>query len=540
VNLFSGAIFIQQTIGWDIYWSILLLLSVTSVCTITGGLSAVMWTETAQSIIMIFGSGTLTILALNKIGGFRNLYKEYMKAVPSIIPANLTECAVPKPNSFLLLRSINDPDMPWLGFILGQTTASIWYWCTDQMMVQRLLAAKSLSHSQGGVLFAGYLKLLPFFLIILPGMISRILYPNEVACVAPEECLKYCQNENSCSNTAYPKLVLGLMPSPLKGLLMSVMLAALMSDLSSIFNSSSTLFTCDIWPLFRKKASNMELMVVGRAFVVVMILISIAWIPIIQSMQNGQLYLYIQDVGSNLAPPIAAIYIMAVLFKRVNEPGVFWALMVGLLVGCARMFLNLIYNEPNCGDLDVRPYFVRIHYMYFAIILFWITVIICFMISYLTQPPKEYLLIRTTYWSRYDKTERLDEVGEENESIEKNHATNTISISNHGDCESNNQSLPEKNFVQKFIVWFCGLESSKTNKFNDDVNNNLDCIENIDENLQSDRIKPNGIKQIGSIEQTMKEKIILTSALVIIIFLAFFIYIFFSIPNWWKIIFDMS
>lgn len=242
-----------------------------------------MWTETAQSVIMIFGSGTLTILALNKIGGFRNLYKEYMKAVPSIIPANLTECAVPKPNSFLLLRSINDPDMPWLGFILGQTTASIWYWCTDQMMVQRLLAAKSLSHSQGGVLFAGYLKLLPFFLIILPGMISRILYPNEVACVAPEECLKYCQNENSCSNTAYPKLVLGLMPSPLKGLLMSVMLAALMSDLSSIFNrfvkdliclnsfyvvnifnSSSTLFTCDIWPLFRKKASNMELMVVGR------------------------------------------------------------------------------------------------------------------------------------------------------------------------------------------------------------------------------------------------------------------------------------
>lgn len=195
-----------------------------------------MWTETAQSIIIIFGSGTLTLMALNKIDGIGNLYQKYMQAIPARIPVNLTECAVPKQSSFLLLRSYDDIDMPWLGFIFGQTVASIWYWCTDQMMVQRFLAAKSLYHSQGGALFAGYLKLLPFFLIILPGMISRILYTDIVACVDPDECQKYCQNEYSCTNVAYPKLVLGVLPSPLKGLMMSVMLAALMSDLSSIFN----------------------------------------------------------------------------------------------------------------------------------------------------------------------------------------------------------------------------------------------------------------------------------------------------------------
>ena len=123
-----------------------------------------------------------------------------------------------------------------------------------------------------------------------------------------------------------------------------------------------------------------------------MIAISIAWVPIIQTMQNGQLYFYIQDIASNLAPPIAAVYIMAVLFKRVNEPGAFWALMVGFVAGVTRMILNLIYMAPNCGELDERPFIVQIHYMYFAIFIFWITVLICIVVSLSTDPPKKYLV----------------------------------------------------------------------------------------------------------------------------------------------------
>lgn len=124
----------------------------------------------------------------------------------------------------------------------------------------------------------------------------------------------------------------------------------------------------------------------------VMIGISIAWVPVIQEMQSGQLYLYIQDVGSNLAPPIAAVYILAIVFRRINEPGAFWSLMIGLLIGITRMVLNLFYSEPACGYPDTRPAIVKLHYMYFAIFLFWVTVTICTVVSLFTEPPKDYLV----------------------------------------------------------------------------------------------------------------------------------------------------
>lgn len=154
--------------------------------------------------------------AFSLVGGLSGLRAQYAAAVPSVRLSGSTaaaQCGVPKESAWTLLRAWDDPDMPWLGFLLGQTPASIWYWCTDQMMVQRLLAAKSLSHAQGGALFAGFMKVLPMFLIVMPGMISRVLFTDEVACVDPAECTKYCQNPTGCSNVAYPRLVLELMPS---------------------------------------------------------------------------------------------------------------------------------------------------------------------------------------------------------------------------------------------------------------------------------------------------------------------------------------
>ncbi|CAG2112098.1 unnamed protein product, partial [Medioppia subpectinata] len=176
VNLYSGGIFIQQALGWDLYFSVILLLVITSICTVTG---------------------------IIEVGGLGGLRDKYLKAIPASIPSHKYECAIPKEHSFQMLRPLDDPDMPWLGFILGQTPASIWYWCADQMMVQRLLAAKSLSHAQGGTLFAGFLKIFPLFLIIIPGMISRVLYTEEVACVDPNKCMQYCNSPVSCYNTAY-------------------------------------------------------------------------------------------------------------------------------------------------------------------------------------------------------------------------------------------------------------------------------------------------------------------------------------------------
>jgi solute carrier family 5 (sodium/myo-inositol cotransporter), member 3 len=158
VNLFCGALFIKMALDLDLTYSVMFVLAMTAICTITGGLKAAMLTETIQTSIMIIGGCTLMFFSFKKIGSFDNFYKEYMdesyvnKSIPNY------KCALPKENSFQMLRHVKDKEMPWLGFLLGQTPSSIWYWCSDQMMVQRTLAAKSLAHAQGGTLFAGYLK----------------------------------------------------------------------------------------------------------------------------------------------------------------------------------------------------------------------------------------------------------------------------------------------------------------------------------------------------------------------------------------------
>lgn len=524
VNLYSGGIFIQQALGWNLYFSVILLLLVTSICTVTGGLTAVIYTDTFQCLIMILGAGTVAVKSLIEVGGLEGLEQKYMNTIPSYVPPNLTQCALPKEYSFQILRPANDRDMPWAGVIFGQTTASIWYWCADQMMVQRLLAAKSLSHAQGGTLFAGYLKILPLFLIVIPGMISRVLYTDEIACVDPQKCMEYCNNPVSCSNTAYPRLVLGIMPSPFKGLILAVMLAALMSDLSSIFNSSSTLFTCDIYQNIRKKAKISELMIVGRCFVIVMVLISILWIPIIQMMQNGQLYIYIQDIAANLSPPIAAVYLMAIIWKRINECGAFWSLMIGLLIGVLRMVLNIVYHEPSCGDLDLRPTILKLHYMYFSIILFWFTIICAVIISLLTKPVEEFRLIRTTYWTRFDDKEREDD--KENLETKRSEQTKTKSIEiiktiPNSDqmngiemltkCDSNYEYMNEsKNDSQfkNFLKWFCGVNYKTENE------------EKVNERLAN----------IASIYQSTQEKRILRVFLIIIIIVAISLFTYFSLP----------
>ncbi|PAA78106.1 hypothetical protein BOX15_Mlig023708g3, partial [Macrostomum lignano] len=263
VNLYSGAVFIKVALEWNVWLSILLLLGLTALVTMTGGLAAVIYTDTVQAVIMVLGSALLTIMGLAKIGGISGLIEKYPRAIANSsfhgnatnVNSTASRCGIPSEYSFTLLRPINDPDMPWLGFLLGQTPASIWYWCADQIIVQRALSAKSLAHAQGGTLLAGYIKLTPLFLMVVPGMISRILYPDIVACADPDSCEKICGSRAGCSNLAFPQLVVSILPMGLRGLLLAVMVSALITDLTSIFNSASTLFTIDIYAKFRPRAS---------------------------------------------------------------------------------------------------------------------------------------------------------------------------------------------------------------------------------------------------------------------------------------------
>ncbi|KAK1885949.1 Sodium/glucose cotransporter 5 [Dissostichus eleginoides] len=250
-----------------------------------------------------------------------------------------------------------------------------------------------------------------------PGIRQRKLYHrgrkaecpvvDTVGCVDPEECVRVCGAEVGCSNIAFPKLVIELMPSGLRGLMIAVMMAALMSSLTSIFNSSSTLFTMDIWKKYRSRASERELLLVGRISTVILVVVSVVWIPILQSANGGQLYVYIQSVTSYLAPPVTAVFTLAVFWKRTNEQGAFWGLMVGLVVGVCRMVLEFAFPPPRCGVVDSAPDVLRsIHYLHFAILLCGLTAIVVTVVSLLTPPPGPEQLLNLTWWTLTEEPQR--------------------------------------------------------------------------------------------------------------------------------------
>uniref|UniRef100_A0A8U7N5C9 Sodium/mannose cotransporter SLC5A10 n=1 Tax=Corvus moneduloides TaxID=1196302 RepID=A0A8U7N5C9_CORMO len=385
-DLYSGALFVQVCLGWDLYLSTVLMLVVTGLYTIAGGL---LTDPTDRRVSLLSNQLPQRCFpAFNEIGGYPNLEEAYLKAVPSKIVPNTT-CHLPRADAMHLFRDPVSGDLPWTGMTFGLSIMATWYWCTDQVIVQRSLSAKNLSHAKAGSILASYLKMLPLFLIIMPGMISRVLYPGKdtVACVDPEECARVCGAAVGCSNIAYPKLVVELMPSGLRGLMIAVMMAALMSSLTSIFNSSSTLFTMDIWRKLRPRAGDRELLLVGRVVTVVLVALSVVWIPILQSSSGGQLYVYIQAVTSYLAPPVTAVFILAVFWPRANEQGAFWGLMAGLALGLARMGLELAHPTPLCGVPDQRPWLLAdVHYLHFAVLLAAVTAAIVVGGSLLTSP----------------------------------------------------------------------------------------------------------------------------------------------------------
>ncbi|CAF3674837.1 unnamed protein product [Rotaria sordida] len=388
VDLYSGAIFLNQALGWNMYISVIALVLLAAIFTISGGLSAVIWTDFIQTIIMIISAFILMIICYVKVGGIQLIKELYPYAVANTTLFNDTNCGIPPQDYFSLIRPLNSADgPPWVG-IIGMTILSIWYWCSDQVIVQRALAAKNLTHARAGCIVASYLKFLPLFLMIIPGMVARILFQDEIGCSTPETCEKMCGNRMSCTDIAYPLIVIKLMPNGLRGLMLACMIAALMSSLTSIFNSSSTIFTIDIWQRFRSKAPQWELLIVGRVCTLVLVGISILWIPIISAAQGGKLFDYVQAIISYLAPPICAIYLLAILWKRINEEGAFWGLICGLVIGLIRFIWEFSYSVPPClySSTDSRPQAVKFHFLYFAILLFVLTCLVTITISLLTRP----------------------------------------------------------------------------------------------------------------------------------------------------------
>ncbi|XP_045030643.1 sodium/glucose cotransporter 1 isoform X3 [Daphnia magna] len=488
-DLFSGAIFIQQAMGLEgdagIYVSILILLAIAALFTITGGLTAVIWTDFVQTIIMLIGSFILMGMAFVEVGGYNELIRKFFMSYPNetytAYDLNNRSCANIPPDAMHLFKSIKSPELPWTGVIFGVTISSIWYWCSDQVIVQRTLAAKSMNHAKGGCIMASFLKILPLFIIIFPGMASRVLYTNRVACADPQVCEKICGSQAGCTNIAYAELVINLLPPGLTGLMLSVMLAALMSSLTSIFNSSSTIFTMDIWTRIRKNPSDIELLIVGRLFVLVLVAISILWIPVIQASQGGQLFVYIQNITSYLAPPVCAVYLLAFFVPRTTEQGAFWGLMVGLIVGLIRFGLEFGYVIPPCGTglPDPRPEIIKkivgnVHYLHFGCILFVISLVTTVLVSLITEPIDEKYLYRLTFWTRHSSQVRS--ALEDNENLDTSPKETTPIMDADSSTSASNDSVNELNEPKPVVgnsdlpVWrkaincLCGVETQKASQ----------------------------------------------------------------------------
>jgi SSS family solute:Na+ symporter len=339
VTLYAGSLFLNMLFGWDLYTSSLIMVVATGLYTVAGGLAAVIYTELIQAFVLVAGAAMLTWIGLDRAGG--------LSAVIDAIPKD----------HWSMLKPIDHPAYPWPGMIFGLPILGIWYWCTDQYIVQRALGARNVDHARGGALLAGFLKLLPMFLLVLPGMIALKLFPDVA---------------NGESNRVYPMLTT-LLPAGVKGLVIAGLFAAMMSSLAACFNSCGTLFTMDLYKPRRPQATERELVFVGRAVTVVMVAIGIAYVPMMEHLGGSDLYQYLQKIQAYISPPIAAVFLLGVFFKRLNGRGALASLYAGFVLGVARLTLEFGSNAAGWRLGPIAP-LVEMNFLHFAICLFAVCV----------------------------------------------------------------------------------------------------------------------------------------------------------------------
>ena len=313
----------------------------TGLYTIFGGMRAVAYTEALQTLILILGSLLLTVYGLDRLGGWGAL----RAALPSdmfnlwkpLVPAGMEGTWAPVRETGRIAWYFNG-NYPWLGMLFCAPIIGLWYWCTDQYIVQRALGAPNQTVARRGTIFASFLKLLPVFIFIIPGMIAIAL--ARTGKVAGLGALVDANGQAiaSSAQAAFPLMVQTVLPTGIRGLVVAGLLAALMSSLAGAFNASSTLFTMDLYRRIRPSASQHQLVWVGRVATAVMVLIALAWIPVIQGARG--LYDYLQGVQGYLAPPIFTVFFFGVFMKRLNAKGCLAALVVGFLMGVFRLAVD--------------------------------------------------------------------------------------------------------------------------------------------------------------------------------------------------------
>ncbi|GAB4199855.1 MAG: sodium:solute symporter [Wenzhouxiangellaceae bacterium] len=334
VTIAAGGLVFETLIGIDFWTGAVIVVVATGIYTLWGGLRAVLYTDLLQMFILIGGSLVLTWIGLDRVGGWQGLQQSL------------------DADYFSLWRSIDHPEFPWTGILFGAPILAVWYWCTDQFIVQRALSARGIDEARRGALFAAYLKQLPLFIFVLPGMIAMAL-------------VRQGQMELGEADQALPALVGALLPAGLTGLVAAGLLAALMSSLSSVFNSCSTIFTIDIYQKLRPAADQRRLLLVGRLGVLAMVVFGLLWIPFMD-LVSGQLFTYIQSVQAYIAPPVAVVFLIGLLWRGANARGAVATLIAGFVLGIGRLLLEI--NQTSLPP--ALAWFSEVNFLHFALLLF--------------------------------------------------------------------------------------------------------------------------------------------------------------------------
>jgi len=351
---------------WDAFWvGAFATVFVTGIYTVLGGFRAVLYTDSVQAFVLLLGSFLITIFGLQELGGWGELQ------------------AVCRENEvgFALWRPLSDPDFPWLGILIASPVVGIWYWCTDQYIVQRTLAARDLQSARRGALWGSFLKVWPVMIFLVPGLIGYALHQKGIVTIPPK--LDAAGNVVSEINgdQVFPTLVTTLLPPGLRGLVVGGLMAALMSSLSSLFNSCSALFTVDIYEKIRPQASERHLVTVGRAVTGVIVLLGLLWIPVMPRIADGGLYHYLQSVQGYLAPPITAVFLLGLFNQRINARGAVWGLGVGFLLGMAKLTLQAFYGEGKLEDPALLAAIGDFNFLYYSGVLLLISTVVIFVAS---------------------------------------------------------------------------------------------------------------------------------------------------------------
>jgi len=374
VTVYAGAL-VFRTLLADVFSSpdeafwvgAIVTVLATGVYTVLGGLRAVVYTEVLQTGLLILGSVLITVFGLSALGGWEEL----------------REVARLQGERWALWRSNADVNFPWLGVMISSVVTGIWYWCTDQYIVQRTLAARSLEDARRGALWGGFLKVWPVFIFLVPGMIGYALHVKGVIRI-PTDALGQPQGD-----MVFPTLVAELLPLGLRGLVVGGLLSALMSSLSSLFNSCATLFTVDIYEKLRPGRPEAELVRVGRIATAVVVGLGLLWIPIMKVMAESKagLYDYLQNVQGFLAPPITAVFVLGLLSRRVNARAAVWALGVGFVLALLKLTLQSMVQSGALEATSLLGAIGAFNGYYFSGLLFLLSVGLLLGVSLATEPP---------------------------------------------------------------------------------------------------------------------------------------------------------